>query len=277
MKKNLSLALVGLLAIFMALPADSSAQDGRDNPLNPSPSRRQVLVGPTFGMTRNYHSGNFRIIDDPSCPFFTDGTGWGFLVGLSAEFLPSIDGRWGIIPRISFEQRPATFTEELPDAQVLLPGADPNNPQVVNQTITTLSEITYTLMNVEVLYKQEIAQLGDFRVGLLAGPAFQYILAGTKRQQQDLVEPLEAKFQNPENLPTENGGRTLVFFDGDITNRNATRFSVKGGVQGEIGLFDDDWILTPGVYYDYGFTEVTNTEDWQLSSIIFQVDLRRAF
>ena len=276
--KSLSLAFFAALLALPAMPEIGTAQNGRDNPLDPMPSRKQILVGPTFGITRNYHTGNCRVIDDPSCPLFTDGTGWGYLVGMTAEFLPNINGTWGIIPRVTFEQRPSQFTEELPNAKVLLPNqADPENPTIVDQTVSTLSDITYTLLNFEVLYKQELVLLGNFRASVLAGPAFQYVLGGTKRQTQTLDEPLEAVFKNPDNLPTEDAGRTLIFFDGDIPERSATRFSVKAGAQGEIGLFNNDWILTPGIFYDYGFTDVTPTENWQLHSVIFQVDLRRAF
>lgn len=274
----LSLTLFALLFALPAAPQDAVAQDGRDNPLDPQPSRKQVLIGPRFGLTRNYHTGNFRIIEDPNCPLFTDGTGWGYLVGLTAEFLPNLNGTWGIIPAVTFEQRPAQFTEDLPNAKVLLPNdADPENPTIVDQTVSTLSDITYTLLNIEVLYKQELALLGDLRFSVLAGPAFQYVLAGTKRQTQTLDQPLEAVFKNPRGLETEDEGRTLIFGDGDIEQRSGSRFSVKAGAQGEIGLFNNDWILTPGVFYDYGLTDVTPTESWQLHSVIFQVDLRRAF
>ncbi|MCE2502861.1 MAG: outer membrane beta-barrel protein [Chlorobi bacterium] len=278
---NLKTVSLAILAIFMAIPmipAKSVAQDGKDNPLDPTPSRRQILVGPTVGIHRNYHSGGFRTISDPVCPFFEDGTGWGFAVGLSAEFLPSVDGRWGIIPRITFEQRPGQFRQELPDVPVLVPNPiDPSTPEVVDQTISTTSDITYSLLNVELMYKQEVLLLGDLRVGVLGGPAAQYIMGGTNRQVQDLDEPENARFINPDGLPTENNGRRLIFFDGDIPERNATRFSVKAGVQGEIGLFNNQWAMTPGIYYDYGLSNVISTEKWQLSSVIFQVDFRRAF
>ena len=278
--KTVSLAFLAALFTIPLIPADTSAQaaSGRDNPLNPTPSRRQVLVGPTFSINRNYHTGGFRTIDDPGCPLFEDGTGWGYGVGLSAEFLPSVDGRWGIIPRVSFEQRPGQFRQELPNAKVLLPNpAAPNEPTIVDQTVSTTSDITYTLLNVEVMYKQEVLILGDFRVGVAAGPAFQYVMGGTNRQVQDLEEPENARFVNIDNRPTAKNGRQIIFFDGDIPQRSGTRFSLKGGVQGEIGLFDNQWAMIPGVYYDYGLTDVTPAENWQLSSIIFQLDFRRAF
>jgi hypothetical protein len=143
--------------------------------------------------------------------------------------------------------------------------------------VSTTSVIDYTLLNIEVLYKYELVTMGSFRVAVAGGPAFQYVMAGRNRQVQDLEEPQNARFLNPDGFVTENNGRTLVFFDDDIPQRNATRFSAKAGVQGEIGLFDDQWILTPGIFYDYGLTEVTSTEDWKLNTIFFQVDIRRAF
>ena len=276
---NVKTVFLATLAFLLALPAVSYSQKGDDNPLDPSPSRKQILIGPTVSVNRNYHSGGFRTIaDDPSCPVFQDGNGWGFGVGLSAEFLPSINGTWGIIPRITFEQRPGQFNEELPNAEVLLPNPDPNaDPEIVSQTVSTSSDIVYTILNAEVMYKQEVLILDGLRIGVLGGPAFGYVIGGTIRQVQDLETPENARFINNQGLVEENNGRTLVFADGDIPARSSTRFSLKAGVQGEFGLFGNQWIMTPGVYYDYGLTEVTDTESWNLSSIIFQVDMRRAF
>lgn len=274
---NLKNVFLAFLAVMLTAPSLSYSK-GNDNPLDPAPSRRQILVGPTFNINRNYHSGGFRVIDDPQCPVFEDGSGWGFGVGLSAEFLPSVNGSWGIIPRVTFEQRPGVFNQELPNAEVLLPSADPNEePVIVEQTVSTTSEITYSILNAEVMYKQEVLVLDALRIGVVAGPAFAYVLGGTNRQVQDLIEPQNARFTNPSDLETEENGRRLIFYDGDIQGRNSIRFSAKGGVQGEFGLFGNQWIMTPGVYYDYGLTEVTSEDSWNLSSIIFQVDLRRAF
>ena len=264
----------------MALPmiAEQSIAQKGSTPLEFIPSQPQVLVGPTFGVNRNYHSGGFRTIPDPGCPLFEDGTGWGFAIGFSAEFLPVVDGRWGIISRFTFEQRPGQFRQDLPNAKVLRQSqTDPNNSVIVDQSVSTTSDITYSLLNAEVMYKQEILHLSDIRIGVLAGPAFQYVIGGTNRQVQDLEAPDNARFTNPEGYPTARSGRQLIFFDGNIPDRNGARISVKAGLQGEIGLFDNQWSMTPGIYYDYGLTDVTTAESWQLHSMFFQVDLRRAF
>lgn len=248
------------------------------NPLNPSPRRPQVLVGPTFQINRNYHSGGFGTLHQEGCPLFEHGTGWGFGIGLSAEFSPIVDGSWSIVPRVTFEQRPGQFYQELPDVPVSSQSSDPNaSPTIVNQTVSTTSDIGYTLLNAEVMYEQDIVIRNDFRLGIAGGPAVGYIVSGTNRQVQDLIEPQNARFVNNENLPTARSGRQLIFFSGEIPQLNSTRFSVKAGIQSETGLFGNQWIMSSGIYYDYGLTNVARTENWGVNSIIFQIDFRRGF
>ncbi len=261
-----------LVFVFCCLVATSgSAAFAQSNPLNPTVPKSKVLVGPRIGINRNFHTGGFRTIDDPNCPEFTSGTGWGFLAGLTAEF--QFGETWSIVPSVQYESRPGSFTQTLPDALVLIPGEqDP-----VTQTVTTQSDITYSFVSAEVLYKQEFLVVGGLRFSAAAGPAFGYVLGGNNHQIQQLVEPQNARFINPDNLPAEDNGRRLVLFDGPIPERNSIRFSLKGGIQFEIGLFNDAWLMTPGIFYDYGLTDVTNAENWGLSSIVMQVDFRRAF
>lgn len=248
------------------------------NPLNPNPRRPQVLVGPTFQINRNYHTGGFGTLQQEGCPLFEHGTGWGFGVGLSAEFSPIIDGSWSIVPRVTFEQRPGSFYQELPDVEIIIPSADPAlPPTVARQRVSTTSDITYTLLNAEVMYEQDIIIRNDFRLGLAGGPSVGYVIGAANRQVQDLIEPQNARFVNSEHLPTDRAGRRLIFFDGDIPQHHDIRFSVKGGVQSEVGLFGNQWIMSSGIYYDYGLTSVTSTENWGLHSVIFQVDFRRGF
>ena len=241
------------------------------NPLDPTVQKSKVLVGPVIGGTRNMHSGGFRTIDEPNCPIFTSGSGWGILGGVTAEF--QFGETWSIIPRVTYQTRPGSFTQTLPDALVLLPGQQ--NP--VNQSVTTSSEITYELLTTEVMFKQEFAELGPVRLGVAAGPSFSYVIGGNNYQIQDLIDPPNARFVNPTGLPTDNNGRRLIRYDDAIPGRESIRFSFKGGLQGEFGLFNNAWLMSPGIYYDYGITDVTAAENWQLSSIMFQIDFRRAF
>jgi hypothetical protein len=275
MKAHLILATLALLG---PLFGHVSPTLYASTPLGWSPERPQVLVGPTIAINRNYHTGGFPSIKEPICPVFRNGTGWGYAVGLSAEFAPTINSTWGIIPRMTFELRPGQFREDLPDIGVISPNPDdPDNPTVVNQTVFVESDITYALLNFEVLFRQQFAQFGNVRLSLLGGPAGQYVVEASNRQMEQLEEPANARFRNPDGLREEDFGRRLILYEGNIPQRHSVRFSTKFGLQGEIPLFGYDWVLTPGFYFDYGITDVTPTENWQLNSAMFQLDFRRAF
>jgi hypothetical protein len=262
-----------VLALAGFASANAQGTGESSNPLDFNVPKSQVLVGPVVGVNRNFHTGGFRVIDEPNCPVFEQGGGWGFLAGLTAEF--QLGKSWSIIPRITYEQRPGSFDQELPDVDVLVPGS----LEPVKQTVTTSSEISYNLLTAEVLYKQEFAQIGKgLRIGAAIGPTASYIMGGKINQTQDLVEPENARFSNPEGKPVTNNGRTIIFAeDADIPGVSSTRFSIKAGLQVEFGLFKNAWIMTPGAYYDFGLTDVTGNENWSLSSILFMVDFRRAF
>lgn len=243
------------------------------NPLDPTKYRSQLLAGPVVGSTRNFHTGGFRTIDEPLCPLFEQGGGWGYLAGFTTEYIPRMDAYWSIIPRVMYERRPGDFQEHLPDVKVLYSGE--KNP--VNQSVDVTSMVGYDLLSAELMYKQEFAQIENIRFAVEAGPAASLVIGGHNRQVEDLIDPPNARFINPNGLPEELNGRRLILFDGDIPGRETTRFSVKAGMQAEIPLFDYAWIATPGIYYDYGITDVTRSENWRLNSIIFMLDFRRAF
>jgi len=282
MKKVFSFSLAVLAcAMLFAGPDTAVAQGGDelDNPLNPTQALSAILIGPRLGINRNYHSGGFRIINDPLCPIFESGSGWGYFVGITAEYIPA-KATWSIIPAITYESRPGSFKQSLEDVQVILPA--PNQPDTtvgVSQSVSTTSDITYQMVAAEVMYKQEFASIGkSLRLSVAAGPSVGYILDGKITQVQDLEQPLNARFINEAGLPTDNGGRRLIYADNeDIPGRKSLRFSLKGGLQAEVGLFNNALIMYPGVFYDFGLTNVTDNENWGLNSLLFQVDFRRAF
>ncbi len=271
MKSFPTILRIALGAVLLLSGRVVYAQGG-SNPLDPEIQKSKFLVGPVIGINRNFHTGGFKTItEDETCPKFEKGSGWGFLAGITAEF--QLGETWSIIPRLTYESRPGSFTSELPSALVLLPGTN----EVVPQTVTAASEVTYSIANAEVMYKQEFADLGGMRLALAGGPAIAVVLGGKNRQVQDLVTPENARFTNPSGFPSENNGRRLIFFDGDIPSRSGTRISLKAGMQAEFGLFGNAWIMTPGIYYDYGISDVTSAENWQLNTLMFMVDFRRAF
>ncbi len=275
MNKRFSILwLLLLCAAVLLAPLMASAQedeDDLDNPLNPTRPRSKLLIGPRVGVNRNYHSGGFHTIQEALCPTFESGSGWGFLGGLTAEFIPGTS--WSIVPAITFDSRPGSFKQELDPTLVLLDGVG------VTQEVTTTSDVTYQLVSAEVMYKQEIWMPSkSFRMSVAGGPVASYVLGGKLTQVQDLIQPDNARFKNPLGLRTDLNGRRLIFYDNeDIPGRNAMRFSLKAGLMFEIGLFKNQIMMYPGAFYDFGLTNVTSTENWSLNSVLFQVDFRRAF
>jgi hypothetical protein len=269
MKVSLPLAALGALLLLTA--PEAQAQSDESSPIRSAGERPSFLIGPVVGVNQNFHSGGFRTVSsDESCPVFTSGGGVGFLGGASAEI--NAGPKSGVVARLTYESRPGTFENELPESYIL----PEDGTEAVKQTVVATSEVSYSILNAEVLYKYEVAQAGPLKIGVAAGPAFGLVLSGHNRQVQDLITPENARFSNESNLTEENGGRRLVFFDGDLPDRNGIRLSLKAGVQAETGLFGNEWIMTPGLYYDFGLSDVTSGDNWQLNTLSFVIDFRHA-
>lgn len=270
MNRLIQLVVIANVCAAGALSAQNCLN--RPNPLESTVHFTKVLVGPVVGGSRDYHTGGFRTVNDPICPVFSQGTGWGPLAGISAEFV--MGEAWSLISRICYDNRPGNFRQYLPDAGVLVV----NQPDPVKQTVSTESVIGYRMLTAEMMYKQDLARIGkSIRLSVAAGPVLGYVLGGTNRQVMNLEQPQNARFINLENKPVENGGRTLVFYDGAIPGRNTVRLSLKCGVQTEFGMYNNQVIVTPGMYFDYGLTRVSSAENWNLNALLFHVDFRRAF
>ena len=200
-------------------------------------SRRMWVVGPSVTLLKNYHSGR-SLRSNTSCSLGATGGHPGYGFGLSAEYRPTAVGDWSIVPRVAYERRPGEGRGML--------GEEPYTASIICD-----------LLGFEVCYKYEVLLLGDLRLGAFAGPAFQYVLQG--EVESDLEETAPSCFEN---------------FFSDI---NPTRFSAKAGVQGEIGLFDNEWALIAGLSFDYGMTPLfSRISDWRVHSLSFQIDVRRA-
>src|SRR5688572_357454 len=118
MKSYSSYLFAGLVALLLVPAPQALAQPALgSNPIEPDWPKASVLIGPVIGLNRNFHTGGFRTVTaDESCPVFEQGSGWGFLGGLTAELL--LGESWSLIPRLMYESRPGSFHSELPDALV---------------------------------------------------------------------------------------------------------------------------------------------------------------
>lgn len=277
MKQTLVLYVIAVLFLSSVTQAFSQEDDEVANktstPIEPKEKPTKILYGPTFGLNRNYHSGGFKVFDEPLCPVFENGSGWGYSFGFNLEFASKT---WSVVPRIVYESRPGEFISNTADVDVLVQ----NGNQIVRttQSVNLESKIAYNLVTLDLLYKQEIVPVTPkFRLYGMLGPAYSFVLNGQNKQVQNLLFPTNAKFINSNALPTENNGRTLVLRDSLIEQMQSSRFAVRTGLLGEIGLFDNAIVMTPGLYYDFGLSTVTKSQNWALNSVLFLVDFKRAF
>lgn len=220
-----------LVAGYGAIATTASAQDS-------AVTHPRAYFGPLASINWNDHTGSFRASGVPGCAEFDNGNGFGFGFGLTASLLPDSGAGWSINPAVSYEERP---------------GGRENVSAGDAGVIGQISEIAYTLFSAEIMYGQEVARVGDIVFGVKVGPAFQYILEGAVRQR---------------NL-TEN--EATVCFDGDIPDRNPSRFFVKLGAEASI-TFDNGWIASPGLFYEHALTGVRESSNaWKVHSLIFQM------
>lgn len=195
-------------------------------------------------------------------------TGWS--LGLRGNL--RFGGRWwSLMPALLYEARP--FAQQYgPSRQFLMPGnlSDPGEQKLLSVTSIETEFLTF-----EILFRQDLIRSDDVTFGVVAGPAFRHLINASQRISLTLIEPEGMKLQNTLGAPTEDDGRTIIHYDGDVIETNAGQFSIKGGLVAEFqagGL-----IVMPGLYLDYGLSSMVSTESrWRVHALLTQVDLRFA-
>jgi hypothetical protein len=234
-----------------------------------------VYVGVTGALSHNIHSGGFRLfsagngqVDGCGCATFEDGAGDGGQAGLAARL--QVAPVLAIDARVTYDSRPGHFVVQLPEAVLV----DASGNELLRQTVRASSDVEYKLITVEAL-----ATLNAFKiipglfVTLSAGPSLGIVQDGKIDQYQDLIEPQNGRFVNPDGYPTENEGRRMYFLrHTNIPEMNGTRLSAKGGAGIDAHLFDA-LIVRGGVYFDYGLTDLTEAENWRVNSTLYQLDI----
>jgi hypothetical protein len=200
----------------------------------------------------------------------TDIRGYGFSCGITLVYLPGSD--FGLVTRLCYESRPGSAQQDRPEAKVLLPSG------VATQKVTSATDIKYTLLTLDLMGRWRFASFGEGGgLSLSAGPSLGSVLDARYTARQNLVGyPPDVRFQNPQGLRTENNGQTIYYADNEpIHTKNQFRLSLRGGIQGEFGS-PNGFQICPGVFYDYGLSNVTESENWHLNSFLFLVDFRHA-
>lgn len=255
--------------------------DELDDPLNPKKAPPRIYVGPVAGFNRSMHGGGLRSQSyDANCPDFDIGTENGFYVGMTGEYLlgDTKNANSSIIARLMYDYQPAYFNQPEPKA---LPSRFGANTGLSN--IDHVTEVKYALINFEIMYRWNIP--GTF-FGLSAGPQIGFPISSNQRQEYNLVlnanTPAQFQASAAEIAESVTNGyaarfkddskTSIILYDGKVINQSGMRAAIKAGAQYEILL--KRFILVPAVYYNFGLTKVTTTDNWSISALQIGADLR---
>jgi hypothetical protein len=211
------------------------------------------LVGLASGYSSNFRTGGFRAVPGrEDVPVLEDGRGGGFQIGVVAEYLLSryfvLDGR------VVYDMRAGHFERSWPDTLILL-GSGERRPG----DTTGRADVAYRLVTTDLLLSGRLGRISeDLAFTLSAGPSFGLIV-GTEVDQW--VERTDGT-----------GARSYSSTDRSIAAHNELRLAFKAGGGLEWQAADRLWVNARAVY-EIGITEVTDSENWQLDALLFQLDL----
>jgi hypothetical protein len=207
-------------------------------------------VGVTGAFSRNFHTGGmFPFEEDDTCGCETSrgaGTGWQAGIAARLQLSPS----FGLDARLTYDTRPGLF-----ERRYEMPGIGPDRP-----TMVVLNDIEYRLVTLEALATAGILRVDPLSVSVAIGPSVSSVLSGRSKLSQEVIGA------SGEII------RSTSIEESEIDELASTRISVKGGASVDARL-GEDFLVRLGAYYDRGLTDVTSAENWQVHSLLVQLDL----
>ncbi len=272
----LPLTIAALLVIqFVEMNAQGDA-----SPIEPEETGTAILIGPCAGINNVSQSADklATFAGDPYCPFFDGGAGKGFYFGMTYEYQigkNKAQSTSSIITRVMYSTFPGSMDSEGDEWPSLI--EDQSNPtgwSVIRSSTKHDLDISYSLAVIEFVYKENFIEGNP--VGITVGPTIGIPIQNQVTQEYNLVEPENVQFAEVAGYEYKNGRRTVVVQDGEIEEATAVRVGIKFGLQYEL-ILGENYFIVPAIYYNYGVTKVKADEDWRINAFQFGVDLRYAF
>jgi hypothetical protein len=274
--------LLAFLIVLIVLPGFwLSAQD---NPIMPDYERQPEFLGPVIGYNRSLHSVDLASFDEAICPRFEDGGANGFFIGFSYEKHLGKDiksSTSSFIFRVLYNSLPANLEvseNPIPSLITIVDNGNPVGEDVINSSTLHTQEITYNVITAEVMYK--INPIPGIPLGFTAGPTFDFAMTKNQDQRYKLVQPLEAQFRRNQAAIDEYGyqyvdnDRTIIVKEGEIPESSGFRFGIKAGMQMELAA--GSWVVVPGIFYNFGVTNLSSAENWRVNALQMGIDFRYA-
>jgi hypothetical protein len=146
-------------------------------------------------------------------------TGYDVRVGALYSILPSVEA--GI--RLERSRLDGESIWELPMVAILLEGS---GGIPANQSLLYREKFQMETVRTDLVVHSGLPVAG---LAIEAGLTIAYRRFLRARRTQELIEPQDARFKNPDGIPTENNGRVFVYYDGTWPESNHI---VTGAVAG---------------------------------------------
>jgi hypothetical protein len=279
MKFNLNKFFI-VIASVLVFSGSVYAQRGGEiqyaSPLDPSMKPTPIYFGPAFGFNIMGHSMDIPTFEeDLTCPNFKNATGLGIYAGITLEHLfgDVATSSSSVIFRVLYNMYPGSVSVEDKDYPIF----DANSNRHVLSNLEHSMDITYNALTFEAMYK--INPIPAIGLGIVVGPAIDYIITKDRTQQTKILTPNNAQFDRttfPDYVEFKDNDRTAVRYSGEIENASSIRFGIKAGVQYEI-LLGSKLYIAPAVAYNFGITSLSSVHTWRVSPLQICIDARFAF
>lgn len=243
-------------------------------PSLPLCGQTQTLLGIEARVHAINHSGGFTLVEGPcSGIIFKDGGGFGQSLGLHVQYR---DRGWSISGILSWNRLPSTFRRRFSDYQsqdLTLEWADgtPDSVPYTGDPVYDLrTRFGYSTLSLELMmgWRQRVGR-SVWSLGLAAGPTMSFVLGESLDQKVSTVSPKNTRMANPNGWQTEDNGRTLVYYTGDVDSWDSPRLGLRTGIFAEHD--GREITIIPGIFYDLVFPTVG--KDWKIHMLTGQVSV----
>lgn len=265
-------ALIGILAVSgFLLPLCGHAQTAQQAvllvpPIPPDrvlePGGGTKVVGLDVGLTLNFHSGAFSLVQDGiTCCNFDGAGSVGTLIRLRGEYYPERDDRWGISGRISLEGHGAEFESDVQQLPIF-----GRNDTVEIASFQNRLDASLPSLDFSGLFTYKVARIpkSDVDVFVSGGLSLMFITSSTFDKTEAIVSPSGVRYLD--------GSTEKVFADLDVDLVNSAQFGLIAGTNVRYPIRPDlfiNWELL----YRLPFTKLSPDEDWRMSNILFTAGL----
>jgi hypothetical protein len=282
------------VAILMLAFVGNLFSQGGASPIAPEELGTKFYLGPVVGYNSVSHSTKklATFAGDAYCPFFEGGTGQGFFGGLTYEYplgKKIEESTSSIIGRVIFSMYPGSMKQQGDKFPSLVEDElAPELYRIVNTETEHSLDISYSVVALEVMYKQNISK--SIPLGVTAGPTFEIPIQKDIEQLYKLIRITNNKgdeinenvsfarvYNNDGSLKYEyrDNDRTVVVKDGEIENAAGIRIGLKFGLQYEV-IIGEGYFIVPAVYYNWSLMNVKSDENYRINLWQVAVDVRFA-